>query len=286
MWLVFAIGSAFFAGITSILAKCGIQKTDSTVATAIRTIVVLIFSWLMVVITGTIGEISSIQGKTLLFLILSGISTGASWLFYFRAIQIGNINKVVAIDKSSTVLTILLALIFLGEGISVGKLIAVLLIGIGTLLMISKKEEKENKQSQMGLVCAVLSAVFASLTSILGKIGITGIDSNLGTAIRTFVVLLMAWLMVFVTGKQREVGKIEKKELIFICASGLATGGSWLCYYRALQEGPASVVVPIDKLSILVTIIFARMVFKEKLNKKAMLGVVLIVVGTILIALI
>lgn len=286
MWLVFAIGSAFFAGITSILAKCGIQKTDSTVATAIRTIVVLIFSWLMVVITGTIGEISSIQGKTLLFLILSGLSTGASWLFYFHAIQIGNINKVVAIDKSSTVLTILFALIFLGEGISVGKLIAVLLIGIGTLLMISKKEEKENKQSQMGLVCAVLSAVFASLTSILGKIGITGIDSNLGTAIRTFVVLLMAWLMVFVTGKQREVGKIEKKELIFICASGLATGGSWLCYYRALQEGPASVVVPIDKLSILVTIIFARMVFKEKLNKKAMLGVVLIVVGTILIALI
>ena len=234
MWLVFAIVSAFFAGITSILAKCGIQKTDSTVATAIRTIVVLIFSWLMVVITGTIGEISSIQGKTLLFLILSGLSTGASWLFYFHAIQIGNINKVVAIDKSSTVLTILLALIFLGEGISVGKLIAVLLIGIGTLLMISKKEEKENKQSQMGLVCAVLSAVFASLTSILGKIGITGIDSNLGTAIRTFVVLLMAWLMVFVTGKQREVGKIEKKELIFICASGLATGGSWLCYYRAL----------------------------------------------------
>ena len=284
MWLVFAIDSAFFAGITSILAKCGIQKTDSTVATAIRTIVVLIFSWLMVVITGTIGEISSIQGKTLLFLILSGLSTGASWLFYFHAIQIGNINKVVAIDKSSTVLTILLALIFLGEGISVGKLIAVLLIGIGTLLMISKKEEKENKQSQMGLVCAVLSAVFASLTSILGKIGITGIDSNLGTAIRTFVVLLMAWLMVFVTGKQREVGKIEKKELIFICASGLATGGSWLCYYRALQEGTASVVVPIDKLSILVTIIFARIVFKEKLNKKAMLGLLLIVAGTIWIA--
>ena len=286
MWLVFAIDSAFFAGITSILAKCGIQKTDSTVATAIRTIVVLIFSWLMVVITGTIGEISSIQGKTLLFLILSGLSTGASWLFYFHAIQIGNINKVVAIDKSSTVLTILFALIFLGEGISVGKLIAVLLIGIGTLLMISKKEEKENKQSQMGLVCAVLSAVFASLTSILGKIGIARIDSNLGTAIRTFVVLLMAWLMVFVTGKQREIGKIEKKELIFICASGLATGGSWLCYYRALQEGPASVVVPIDKLSILVTIIFARIVFKEKLNKKAVLGLALIVVGTILIALI
>ncbi len=286
MWILFAIGSAFFAGITSILAKCGIQKTDSTVATAIRTIVVLIFSWLMVMITGTGGQITSIHGKTLLFLILSGLSTGASWLFYFHAIQIGNINKVVAIDKSSTVLTILLALIFLGEGISVGKLIAVLLIGIGTLLMISKKEEKENKQSQMGLVCAVLSAVFASLTSILGKIGIAGIDSNLGTAIRTFVVLIMAWLMVLVTGKQREVGRIEKKELAFICASGLATGGSWLCYYRALQEGPASVVAPIDKLSILVTIIFAWIVFKEKLNKKAVLGLVLIVVGTILIALV
>ena len=286
MWILFAIGSAFFAGITSILAKCGIQKTDSTVATAIRTIVVLIFSWLMVMITGTGGQIISIRGKTLLFLVLSGLSTGASWLFYFRAIQIGNINKVVAIDKSSTVLTILLALIFLGEGISVGKLIAVLLIGIGTLLMISKKEEKENKQSQMGLVCAVLSAVFASLTSILGKIGITGIDSNLGTAIRTFVVLMMAWFMVFVTGEQKEVRTVEKKELLFICLSGLATGASWLCYYRALQEGPASVVVPIDKLSILVTIIFTRIVFKEKLNKKAMLGLMLIIVGTILIALI
>lgn len=285
MWILYAIGSSFFAGITAILAKCGIKKTDSDVATAIRTIIVLIFSWIMVLVTGTIGGITSISGKTVLFLVLSGLATGASWLCYFHALQKGDINKVVPIDKSSTILTILLALIFLGEGLSYGKTLSVVLIGAGTMLMITKKET-ENKQSgsKEWLVYAILSAVFAGLTAILGKIGIEGVDSNLGTAIRTTVVLVMSWMMVFVMGKTSEVKEIEKKELGFIMLSGLATGASWMCYYRALQEGPASVVVPIDKLSILVTIAFSWVVFHEKLTKKAMFGLICILVGTIMLA--
>ena len=287
MWVFFAIGSSFFAGITSILAKCGIRKTDSDVATAIRTVVVLLFSWLMVLITGTWSGITAVDGKTLLFLVLSGLATGASWLCYFHALQKGDINKVVPIDKSSTILTILLALIFLHEGLTPVKGVSVVLIGAGTMLMITRKEETGEKtanNSKEWLIYAVLSAVFASLTAILGKIGIAGIDSNLGTAIRTTVVIVMAWLMVFLKGKQKELHGIEKKELGFIALSGLATGASWLCYYRALQDGPASVVVPIDKLSILVTIAFSWVVFKEKLTKKAALGLLCILAGTIMMA--
>lgn len=288
MWMLYAVGSSFFAGITAILAKCGIKKTDSNVATAIRTVIVLLFSWLMVLITGTGREIRQIDGRTFLFLVLSGLATGASWLCYFRALQKGDINKVVPIDKSSTVLTILLALIFLQEGISGVKILSLLLIGGGTLLTIDKKDTEADRQKESGgwLIYAVLSAVFASLTAILGKIGIAGIDSNLGTAIRTTVVLVMAWIMVFLTGKQKEIRKTEKKELVFICLSGLATGASWLCYYRALKDGLASVVVPIDKLSMLVTIAFSWFVFHEKLTKKAAVGVSLITIGTVLLAVI
>ena len=288
MWLLFAIGSSFFAGITAILAKCGIQKTDSDVATAVRTIVVLIFSWLMVPVTGTLSGIKDISGHTLLFLVLSGLATGASWLCYFHALQKGDINKVVPIDKSSTILTILLALIFLHEGLSWAKAGCVCLIGVGTMMMITRKEESTDNSGKDGswLIYAVLSAVFASLTAILGKIGISGVDSNLGTAIRTTVVLAMAWLMVFMKGKQHEVSRIEKKEFLFIGLSGIATGASWLCYYRALQEGPASVVVPIDKLSILVTIAFSWIVFHEKLTRKSAVGVVLITLGTVLMTMV
>lgn len=281
MWILYATGSAFFAGITSILAKCGISKTDSDVATAIRTIVVLVFSWILVLLTGTISGITDISGKTLLFLVLSGIATGASWLCYFKALQNGN-NKVVPIDKSSTILTILLACIFFHEGLSLAKIGCVCMIGVGTMLMITRKEDVESNTSDKSwLMYAILSAVFASLTSILGKIGISGIDSNLGTAIRTSVVLVMAWLMVFVKNKQSQIKEVDRKELLFIILSGFATGGSWLCFYRALQDGPASIVVPIDKLSILVTIIFSRVVFHEKLSKKALLGLILITVGTV-----
>lgn len=286
MWLAYAAGSAFFAGITSILAKCGIRKTDSTVAMAVRTVVILIFSWIIVAIAGSGEQIPAINGKTLLFLILSGAATGASWLCYFRALQTGDINKVVPIDKTSTVLSILLALIFLGEGISLQKGAAAAVITIGTFLMLEKKDVSEQNKSRLGgwLVYAAGSAFFASLTSILGKIGISGIESNLGTAIRTAVVLVMAWGMVFITGKQNQVRQIDRKEFLFICLSGIATGASWLCYYRALQQGAASAVVPIDKLSVLVTAVFSYFVFGEKLSVKAFTGLVLLTAGTVAMA--
>ncbi|WP_294784954.1 EamA family transporter [uncultured Eubacterium sp.] len=288
MWILFAFGSAVFAGLTAILAKCGIRKTDSDAATAIRTIVVLIFSWIMVMITGSIGTIGSLSSKTWMFLILSGIATGVSWLCYFKALQLGDVNKVVPIDKSSTILTIILAFIFLGEPITLVKGIAVVLIGVGTFMMIQKKEtadELEKPKGRSWLIYALLSTVFASLTAILGKVGIEGVESNLGTAIRTCVVLVMAWVVVFVKGKQHTIREIPKNELGFICLSGLATGGSWLCYYRALHDGMASVVVPIDKLSILVSIAFSYIVFRERLTKKAVVGLCLIVAGTLIMLL-
>ena len=282
MWVLFAFGSALFAGLTSILAKCGIRKTDSTVATAIRTIVVLIFSWLMVFVVGSQSTISALSGRTLLFLALSGLVTGASWLCYFKALQLGDVNKVVPIDKSSTVLTILLAAVILREGVSLTKGIGVALIAAGTFLMIEKKQSSGESKSAAWLWYALGSAVFASLTAILGKLGISGVESNLGTALRTGVVLLMSWVMVFVTGKQSELKAVPKGELGFILLSGLATGGSWLCYYKALQDGPASVVVPIDKLSILVTVLFSYLVFHERLTKRSALGLAGIVAGTLL----
>lgn len=291
MWLIFAVGSAFFAGITSILAKCGIQKTDSDVATAIRTIVVLFFSWGMVWIVGSQREIREISYQSFLFLIFSGLATGASWLCYFKALQLGDINKVVPIDKFSTVLTILLAFFLLGEPVSFWKFMGMLAIAAGTGLMIQKKEntafpETDSLAETVGrkswFFYALGSAVFASLTSILGKIGIQGVESNLGTAIRTGVVLFMAWLVVLVKGKQNAIRQIPKKELLFIVLSGFATGGSWLCYYKALQDGAASAVVPIDKLSIVVTIVFSGVVFGERLSQKAFLGLVFMVAGTMM----
>lgn len=282
MWILYAFGSALFAGLTAVLAKCGIRKTDSTVATAIRTIVILTFSWLMVFIVGSQERLSAISEKTLLFLILSGLATGASWLCYFRALQIGDINKVVPVDKSSTVLTILLAVIFLHESLSIAKGAGIVLIAAGTYLMIEKKQsDGAAKAGGSWLLYAAGSAVFASLTSILGKIGISGVESNLGTAIRTGVVLVMSWMMVFVTGKGKLLRAVPKNELGFICLSGLATGGSWLCYYKALQDGPASVVAPIDKLSILVTVLFSYIVFHERLSRKALTGLAVLVAGTL-----
>lgn len=282
MWLIFAIGSAFFAGITAILAKCGIKQTDSTVATAVRTVVVLLMSIMMVLIAGSAGTITQVSGKTWLFLVLSGLATGGSWLCYFKALQIGDVNKVVPVDKSSTVLAMLLALIFLHEEISLTKCIGIVAVSAGIFLMIEKKQVSEERHGAGWLPFAVMSAVFAALTSILGKIGIDGVESNLGTSIRTAVVLVMAWLMVIVTRKTHEVRKIPQKELLFICLSGLATGASWLCYYKALQDGPASVVVPVDKLSILVTVLFSWVVFHEKLSVRSLIGLVVLTAGTLI----
>ena len=283
MWLLYAAGSAFFAGVTAVLAKCGIRRTDSTVATALRTCVVLVMAWVMVPVSGQWQGMYTLSGQTLLFLVLSGLCTGASWLCYFKALQIGDINRVVPVDKTSTVLTILLALLFLGEGITFLKTAAMVLILAGTWLMIEKKQSREPVSAGRGWFWyAAGSAVFASLTSILGKVGVTGIGSNLGTAIRTTVVLVMAWAMVFVTGKEKEVHTVPRRELVFLGLSGLATGASWLCYYRALQDGPASVVAPVDKLGILVTVAFSFLVFGEKLSRKAVLGLALNVAGTLL----
>ncbi len=282
MWLIFAIGSAFFAGITAILAKCGIKQTDSTVATAVRTVVVLLMSIMMVLIAGSAGTITQVSGKTWLFLVLSGLATGGSWLCYFKALQIGNVNKVVPVDKSSTVLAMLLALIFLHEEISLTKCIGIVAVSARIFLMIEKKQVSEERHGAGWLPFAVMSAVFAALTSILGKIGIDGVESNLGTSIRTAVVLVMAWLMVIVTRKTHGVRKIPPKEFLFICLSGLATGASWLCYYKALQDGPASVVVPVDKLSILVTVLFSWVVFHEKLSVRSLIGLVVLTAGTLI----
>lgn len=283
MWILYAFCSAFFAGITAILAKIGIKNTDSNLATAVRTIVILIFSWLMVFIVGSFNTINELTTKTIIFLLLSGLATGLSWLCYFKALQLGNVNKVTPIDKSSTILTMVLAMIFLGEKITFLKFISIILIGIGTYLMIEKKKDNKQAKDNKWLLYAFGSAIFASLTSILGKIGIEGVESNLGTAIRTIVVLVMAWIVVFVTKKQSEIKNIDKRSWKFLLISGLTTGLSWLCYYKALQDGEASIVVPIDKLSIVITIVFSYFILKEKLSKKSMLGLIGIIVGTLLL---
>jgi transporter family protein len=283
LWIIMAILSAFFAGLTSILAKCGIKKTDSDLATALRTIVVLAFSWIMVFVVGSQGTISSIPTKSLAFLVLSGLATGASWICYFKALSMGDINKVVPIDKSSTILTVLLAIICFGETSNLlVKLLATVILATGIFLMVEKKKTQGEVQGRSWMLYAVLSAIFAALTSILAKVGITGIESNLGTAIRTGVVLVMAWIIVFSRGKHTALKSLDKKELVFISLSGIATGASWLCYYYAIGHGLVSVVVPIDKLSILVTVAFSYVFFKEKLSKKAMLGLALMVIGTLL----
>lgn len=285
MWLTAAVFSAVFAALTAILAKCGIRKTDSDVATAIRTAVVLVFSWIMVFISGSAGSISQISAKSLIFLTLSGIATGASWICYFKALSLGDVNKVVPIDKSSTVLTVLLAIICFGETEHLAvKLIGTALLGVGTLLMVEKKQTENSASGKGYLLYAVGSAVFAAATSILAKVGISGVESNLATAIRTAVVLVMAWLIVIIKGKLPQLKKLDKKELGFIALSGLATGGSWLCYYYAIQNGVVSVVVPIDKMSLLPTVIFSYFVFKEKLSKKAALGLALMLAGTVVMA--
>ena len=285
LWIIAAIFSAVFAGLTSILAKCGIKKTDSDLATAIRTVVVLIFSWIMVFVVGSQSTITEIKPTSLLFLVLSGLATGASWICYFKALSMGNINKVVPIDKSSTILTVLLAIICFGETSNlVVKLIATAILAAGIFLMVEKKKTDKQTEGRAWMFYAILAALFAALTSILAKVGITGVESNLGTAIRTAVVLIMAWVIVLARGKHKGLKTLDKRELLFISLSGIATGASWLCYYYAIGEGLVSVVVPIDKLSIVVTVAFSYIVFREKLSKKAFLGLALMVAGTLLMA--
>lgn len=286
-WVTAAFASAFFAGITSILAKCGIRHTDSDVATAIRTCVVLVFAWAMAGISGSIGAIGTIPAKAWLFLTLSGLATGASWICYFKALSIGDVNKVVPVDKMSTVLAVLIAIVLFGEtGNLAVKLVGTAVITLGTFLMIEKKQSvgAGQKQDQAWLAYALGAAVFAALTSVLAKIGIEGVESNLATAIRTCVVLVMAWAIVAVKGKLEQVARIDPRELAFLAASGIATGASWLLYYYAIAAGQVSVVVQIDKLSIVVSVLFARLAFNEKLSHRSAIGLFLIVLGTAALA--
>lgn len=288
MWMIAAVLSAFFAGITAILAKCGIRKTDSDIATAMRTVVVLLFAWVMVFVAGSEKEIVTIGVKPLLFLMFSGLATGASWLCYFKALSLGDVNQVVPVDKSSTIMGILLAIIIFGETNHLPvKLAGTVIFMVGLYLMIERKKDDRpgrHGEDRRWAVYAVLSAVFAALTSVFAKVGTQGIESNLATAIRTGVVLVMAWLIVIIKGKQSQIKMINRNEGVFIFLSGMATGVSWLFYYYAIQNGIVSVVLPIDKLSIVVTTVFSCLVLKEKLAKKAWLGLFLMVCSTLAIA--
>ena len=286
MWMMMAILSAVFAGLTAILAKCGIRKTNSDVATALRTVVVLIFSILMVFVVGSQGTISEVSGRSWLFLVLSGLATACSWICYFQALSTGDVNKVVPIDKSSTILSVLLAIILFGETNNLPvKLGCTALIGAGTYLMIEKKEHTAQHNGRSWLYYAVASALFSALTSVLAKVGVSGVESNLATAIRTAVILVMSWGIVFVKGEQKALKAIDRKELLFIGLSGLTTGASWLCYYYAIHSGDLSIVVPIDKMSILLTVLFSRIFLKERLTRKAALGLAMMCIGTLMMAL-
>lgn len=283
MWILFAVGSAFFAGATSVLAKAGIKSVSSDFATAFRTGVVLIFSWLMVFVVGFQNAVSTITPRALVFLALSGAATGLSWLCYFKALSIGNLSKVVAVDKSSTFLTILLALIFFREpfhwltGLGIAVMIA------GTALMLEKGDTKKGERGW--LFYAAGSAVFAALQSILGKVGVQDMDSNLATALRTMVVLVFAWAIVLGKKEGGDWKKMTRRDAVLLVLSGITTGASWLCYYRALQTGRASVVVPIDKCSMLFAVALSAIFLKEKQTRRSLLALALVVAGTFMIAL-
>ncbi|MGV8908777.1 MAG: EamA family transporter [Propionicimonas sp.] len=292
MWVGYALASALFAGLTAILAKVGVRHTDSNLATALRTTVVLVAAWLMVLLVGSQGQLAGLSGSTLAFLVASGLATGASWLCYFKAIQLGDLNRVAPIDRLSIVLTVVLAMVFLGEADHLAtRLPGIAVIGVGTWLMVHRPATAASAASATSqkkppglswVAYAVGAAFFASMTAILGKVGISGVESNLGTAIRTTVVLLLAWGIVATTGARTRRPAVPRRDLVFIGLSGLATGASWLCYFKALQDGPASVVVPIDKLSIVVTVVLAGWLLGERLSRRGWTGLALVVAGTLL----
>lgn len=282
MWILYAAASAVFAGVTTIFLKKGVHTTNTNAALALRTIVIFVFSIIIVLITGSQNQIYTIKNKTWIFLILSGLSTGAGWYYYYKALQFGNVNKVSPLSKSSLVLTILLSFIFLNEEINAGKLFSIIVITIGTYFIIDyKKSKSENADNNIWLIYAVLSLLFSALTPIFGKIGIDEIESNLGSAIRTFVVVIAAWLILFIKKDYKEFKNVNKSEIKFIILSGITGGSSWLLYYKALQDGVTSAVAAIDKLSLLVAIILSYFIFDEKINKKIVLGLILILAGTI-----
>ena len=287
-WIIYALLASAFAGLTAVLAKIGISGVNSHLATAIRTVVIVIFSWLMVFMVGSQTELANVSGRTWIFLIASGLATGASWLCFFYALKFGTVSQVAPLKKSSMVLTIILAFLILGEPFGFWQVIGMGFIILGTALMLKLKKKAADTTPQKGgnwLLFGLLAAIFASLVTILGAIGIAEIEANLGNAIRVLVVLLASWGMVFLTDNQSGIREIDKKNWLFLILSGLATGGSWLFFFRALQIGPASGVVPIDKLSILLNILFARIFLKEKQSPKQLAGLVCLLIGTLVLVL-
>lgn len=286
MWILYAGLSALCAGVTTIFLKKGVQTTNTNAALALRTVVVLIFSIIIVFIAGSQNQIINIDINTWIFLILSGFSTGAGWYYYYKALQSGNVNKVSPISKSSLVLTILFSFIFLHEEITACKIFGLIFIAAGTYFMVDyKKSKNENKENNKWLIYALLSLLFSALTPIFGKVGIENVESNLGSAIRTFVVVVAAWILLFIKKDFKELKNINKAEIKFIILSGITGGSSWLLYYKALQDGTTSAVAAIDKLSILVAVILSYFIFNEKMNRKTIFGLMLIFAGTIGLAL-
>lgn len=283
MWIAAACGSAFFGGITAILAKQGVRKCDSDIATAVRTVIVLLFAWAVTFAAGSSNGLGVLGGKTLLFLLLSGLATCASWLCYFKALSLGEVNKVVVVDKSGIILAVLAGILFFRETTHLPmKLFCTSLIGAGIFLMIEKEKSGIVKEERRGwLLYAFLSAVFAAATSLLAKIGLEGVDSNLGTAVRTIVIFAAAWGIVGAKGKLPLLKTVPRNEILFLLLSGVSTGISWLCYFFAIQKGSVSVVIPIDRLSVLVTVLFSRIVFQERLTRKGVFGLALLIVGTV-----
>lgn len=280
MWIINAFLSAIFAGMTSILSKMGLEDISSHYVTALRTSVVLVFTWVMYYVTGS--SMQGINSYNFMFIVLSGFATGASWLCYYRALSLADVSQVVPIDKLSTFLTMIFAFVIFHEEVTWVKVVCIFMMFIGTYLM-QKRPQKELNHDKRWLIYAFLSAIFASLTAILAKIGIENVDSQTVTALRTIVVVIMAWIVVFVTKSYSPIALLNKKQLKAIFFSALATGLSWLCYFAALKEGPASIVVPIDKLSIVISILFAYFVLNEKQSIKTILGLICIVISTLLL---
>ncbi|MCV9888630.1 EamA family transporter [Metabacillus halosaccharovorans] len=282
MSVTLALLAAFFASITGILAKIGMENVNSNLATATRTIIVLIMAFIIVLITDQLHSIIMISTKALLFILLSGVATGISWLFFFRALAMGDASKVIPIDKSSVVLTIILSIVVLGEQAVPHIMVGGALIAVGTFVLIGKNEEKKRfTGSQIYIVYAILGAVFAALTAILAKIGIEDVDSNVATFLRTIVILLFSWAIVFFKGNHKEIKAISSKGYLFLILSGVATGLSWLCYFAALAIGKVSVVAPIDKASVVITMILSFVILKEKVTKSKVIGGVIITIGTV-----
>ena len=281
MYIIYALLASVFSGLTSVFAKTGIKNIDSLLATFLRTIVISLFLFLIVIWKENLNEIFLLDKKTILFLILSGISNTLLWICYFKALDLGTVSKVTPVDKTSIVLTLILSSLFLNEKITTIKIISIVLILSGTFLTI-KKESKGSKDNKW-IIYAILTAVFTSTTTVLSKIGIESTNTTLITFLRTIVVLIILTTITLFKKKYKSIKDIEKRSWLFIILSGLSTSLSWLFYFKALALGEASIVFPIEKLSLVVSILISIIFLKEKVNKKQIIGIIIIVIGTSLL---